>query len=104
MQRADGAFGSFIVREPKETNPHADLYDYDLPEHVMIVLDWEHQLGTEKFLAHHHGGGDNKPPSLLINGKGRFQTFPLNDTKANATDVLYTPTAKFTVKQVSNRP
>ncbi|XP_026470768.1 laccase-2-like [Ctenocephalides felis] len=98
MQRADGAFGSFIVREPVETNPHADLYDYDLPEHVLVILDWEHQLGMDKFLAHHHGGGNNKPPSLLINGKGRFRRFPLNKTEENATDVLYTPTARFTVE------
>ena len=40
FQRADGVFGSLIVRQSKQSDPQSALYDYDLPEHVMLVSDW----------------------------------------------------------------
>ncbi|XP_050537356.1 uncharacterized protein LOC126903292 [Daktulosphaira vitifoliae] len=72
-QRGDGVFGSFIVRGAKERDTHKDMYDVD--EHVITVVDWLHELGIRKFLAHHHGSGNNKPDTLLINGKGRNKIF-----------------------------
>ncbi|KAJ8920457.1 hypothetical protein NQ315_005325 [Exocentrus adspersus] len=94
MQRADGAYGAFIVRIPEEENPQYQFYDYDLPSHVMVVLDWEKETGLEKFLAHHHNDDDNKPTTLLVNGLGRFKEFI---DEFNTT--VYTPTARFKVKQ-----
>ncbi|XP_066994423.2 uncharacterized protein [Anabrus simplex] len=69
-QRADGMFGALIVHKPRSEDPHAALYDFDLSEHTIQILDWGHELGIEKFLAHHHSNGTNKPVSLLVNGKG----------------------------------
>lgn len=91
MQRADGAFGSFIVRVPEDLDPHCNLYDYDLTSHVMIISDWGHEAGLEKFIAHHHSNGNNKPINLIVNGLGRY-----GDNETN-----YVPTARFVVEQVS---
>lgn len=64
-------------------------------EHVMIVTDWIHELSIDMFTEHHHSIGDNKPPTLLINGVGRFRVF--NDT---AIKTKYMKTARFDVEQV----
>lgn len=71
MQRGDGLFGAIIVRNHNE--PHEKLYDFDLSEHTIITNDWTHMTGTAVFTAHHHGGGDNKPPNILINGRGKYR-------------------------------
>lgn len=97
FQRADGTFGSFVVRTPEEHDPHYALYDFDLYEHTLIILDWDEMSGISKFIAHHHSDGDNKPSSILINGRGRFETF----SKDNET--YYTPYARFKVEQVGKR-
>ncbi|KAL5234168.1 hypothetical protein ACI65C_001578 [Semiaphis heraclei] len=72
-QRGDGAFGSFVVRSPKSRDVHRDMYDVDV--HIITVTDWLHELGIRKFLAHYHGSGNNKPESILINGRGRYKVF-----------------------------
>ncbi|XP_030377482.1 iron multicopper oxidase fer1 [Scaptodrosophila lebanonensis] len=72
MQRGDGVFGALIIRKPKASEPHGGLYDFDLSEHVMVVQDWIHEPGVSIFANHHHSLGDNKPRTLLINGRGRF--------------------------------
>ncbi|XP_054269197.1 uncharacterized protein LOC128990701 [Macrosteles quadrilineatus] len=91
VQRGDGAFGSLIIRTAASKDPHTALYDADLSEHVIVVLDWSHQLGMAMFTAHYHSDGDNKPESMIVNGRGRY----FNDTEA-LTD---TPLALFTVKK-----
>lgn len=93
MQRADGAAGALIIRKPKSQDPHGNLYDHDRSEHVMIVTDWIHELSVGMFTDHHHSKGDNKPPTLLINGVGRFQIF--NETAKP----VYMQSARFNVEQ-----
>uniref|UniRef100_A0A182P7D7 Multicopper oxidase n=1 Tax=Anopheles epiroticus TaxID=199890 RepID=A0A182P7D7_9DIPT len=82
MQRGDGAFGALIIR--KDNDIQELLYDHDLSEHVITVQDWGHEQGVSLFASHHHSTGDNKPPNLLINGRGKyFQRFaktPLSTT------------------------
>nr|CAI5859313.1 unnamed protein product [Callosobruchus analis] len=97
MQRVDGVYGPLIVKQPEEEDPVSQFYDFDLPQHVMMIIDWEKPASMDKFLAHHHNGDDNKPTTLLINGLGRFKEF---DTEDNGT--IYTPTERFNVEQVSN--
>lgn len=73
MQRGDGAFGALIIKSPQITEQHAKLYDYDLTgEHVLLLQDWAHIPGVSMFASHHHSIGDNKPPNILINGKGKY--------------------------------
>ena len=72
MQRGDGCFGALIIREPLLLDPHVRQFDFDMTDHLMIVHDWAHMPGTAMFTAHHHSIGDNKPPNILINGRGRY--------------------------------
>ncbi|KAI7815129.1 laccase [Rhyzopertha dominica] len=94
FQRSDGAYGAFIVRIPEESDPHCDLYDYDLSSHSLIILDWTATSGMEKFLAHHHSNGNNKPSSILVNGLGRYEKFVNGDN-----DTIYSPLARFYVQR-----
>ncbi|CAH1282323.1 unnamed protein product [Diabrotica balteata] len=96
MQRADGCYGPLIVHVPEETDPHINLYDYDLSSHVMTIIDWVTQLGTEVLLAHLHNDGVNKPPTLLINGLGRYKQF---DNQSETGEPFFMATARFTVEQ-----
>lgn len=89
-------FGPMIVRRTPKRDQLRNLYDFD--EHTMMISDWDHELGLDKFLAHYHGGRDNKPPNLLINGFGRFDA---PDVKGEPGITTLMPTATFNVKQVS---
>lgn len=95
LQRGDGVFGSLIVRVPPSQDQYFDFYDYDLSEHTMNIMDWIHIGGLPKFIGHYHSDGDNKPTTILVNGKGRYQEFEDEFRR-----VLHTPLEKFNVKQV----
>lgn len=96
FQRADGAFGSFIVRQSRSKDPQSPLYDYDLPEHVILVSDWLGELALAKFLAHAHDGKDDIPSSIIVNGKGR-----ISKPRDKLTSQEFMPLAVFKVEQVS---
>lgn len=66
----------------------------------MLITDWVHDLSIDMFSDHHHSTGDNKPPTLLVNGVGRFRVF--NET--NSTKPKYMKTARFNVEQVNEQP
>ena len=68
LQRADGLYGALVVRQPPSNELQKGLYDYDLPEHVMLVTDWLERSTINKFAGHNHAGFDYKPESMLING------------------------------------
>lgn len=72
MQRTDGALGALIVRQPMKNIRYGRLYDYDLPEHILVVQDWDIRTGTSSFNSFHHSIGNNKPKNILINGKGEY--------------------------------
>ncbi|CAG9772968.1 unnamed protein product [Ceutorhynchus assimilis] len=93
MQRVDGCYGPLVVRVPEESNALAPVYDYDLPIHTMMLIDWEGISAVEKFLYHSHSIGNNKPATLLINGMGSQKEF-VHENKT-----IYTPLARFPVDQ-----
>ncbi|KAK9884426.1 hypothetical protein WA026_007273 [Henosepilachna vigintioctopunctata] len=93
LQRGDGIFGGIVVRSPKNLDPHGSLYDFDLDEHVMVILDWDHVSETTKFTSHYHNVGDGKPITILVNGLGRY--YGGKEQFGN----LNMPTARFTVKK-----
>lgn len=90
LQRADGVFGPILIREARDDNPYSDQYDYDLNEHVITVNDWINETAIAKFAGHHHNDGDNKPSSILINGRGVLFRHTMG---------AETPRAEFRVKQ-----
>ncbi|XP_310270.3 uncharacterized protein LOC1271472 [Anopheles gambiae] len=94
MQRGDGAFGALIIR--KDNDIQELLYDHDLSEHVITVQDWGHEQGVSLFASHHHSTGDNKPPNLLINGRGKYfqrfaKTTPLTTTTTSTEEPALEP-------------
>lgn len=66
VQRSDGLFGAFIVREP--TDVHEGLYDFDLPEHIIFINSWYNELTINKFNSYYHAEMAVFPDSILING------------------------------------
>lgn len=80
MQRADGAFGALLIREPKSDLPPHIRNAYDFDSHLMIMQDWNHKTGVSGFSSFHHSIGNNKPKNILINGRGRFFD-PIFDTE-----------------------
>lgn len=70
MQRSNGIFGALVIRQSSKQEPHINVYDHDLPEHVIMINDWMKDVMISKFTAHHHSFGSERPDSILINGKG----------------------------------
>jgi hypothetical protein len=67
----DGLAGNFIVREPEGRNPNSNLYDFDLPSHVMLIMDWYYLDADQHFpglLGHDKSQDAN---AYLIGGRGR---------------------------------
>ncbi|XP_072044921.1 uncharacterized protein [Amphiura filiformis] len=87
LQRIDGGFGAFIVNQAPDRDPNSDLYDFDLPEHVVIVQAWPDLPATP------FGETPGQIPAPTINAKGQFKQF----VKGN--DTAYTPREVFQVKQ-----
>jgi L-ascorbate oxidase len=87
-------FGPLVVHEYDKDNIYKGQYDFDLPEHVIVLNDWLNQTSISKFAGHHHNDGNNKPDSILINGRGALHKFldELNNT-------LRTSTASFHVNR-----
>ncbi|KAM7361883.1 multicopper oxidase 4 [Cochliomyia hominivorax] len=75
-QRAFGLAGAMIVRQPRKENVHAQLYDFDYTDHVIMIQDWMNDLD------------ETRPKSILINGLGR------NAEDSKNKPILY---AKFSV-------
>lgn len=75
MQRSDGIYGALTVRQPRDLEHNSDTYDFDLPEHKMLLSDWLDMPVLDKFIAHHHSNGNNKPEACIINGKGKREGF-----------------------------
>lgn len=69
FQRTNGIIGKFIVREPND--PNAACYDYDLPEHSVLLSDWTNKLPEE--MAPGCKNQVVEPDSVLINGYGTYR-------------------------------
>lgn len=92
LQRADGVFGSLIVRQHKSKDVHFDKYDEDLFDHVIIINDWyDETVATQFNLYVHHNKTAHPPTSILINGKGSREIFK------DSTSYHKTPKASFKV-------
>ncbi|XP_061163506.1 uncharacterized protein LOC133172595 isoform X2 [Saccostrea echinata] len=84
LQRADGVFGSLVIRQPKSRDYHSALYDHDLPEHSILLNDWIGEMGASRFAGHHHAMTEHLPNSILINGRATLKTFlPKSNTEVH---------------------
>lgn len=62
-----------IVRRPKSQDPHRDLYDHDLPSHVIHMSDWMHMMSSEKWPGLIHRSAGMHAETYLINGRGLYK-------------------------------
>ncbi|XP_066994431.1 uncharacterized protein [Anabrus simplex] len=80
FEESDGMFGSLIVRRPQDEEPNSKLYDYDLPEHVIVV--WHlfskptKEVLTKALFVNQQVSGEG----LIVNGKGHIVNFTANGT------------------------
>ena len=96
QQRSDGLFGALIVRQNEINDPHYHLYDYDLSEHVIFVMDWFNENGLVHAGPHVTEIGGKHSYSLLINGRGTARIFK-NDSQSF--ESYFTPRSIFHVEQ-----
>lgn len=68
LHRSNGLVGKLIVRESKD--PHANLYDYDLAEHSILLLDWNNVLAED--FEPGQRSRFTVADSILINGLGNY--------------------------------
>ncbi|XP_071798153.1 uncharacterized protein [Asterias amurensis] len=80
MQRSDGVFGPLIIKQAAPDDPHSGLYDYDLPEHVVVVHDWFHEVTVNRFAGHHLSTLSGSPDSILVNGRGQSIEYTMSDS------------------------
>ncbi len=80
-----------IVNQAPDRDVNSDLYDYDLPEHVVFIQDWFHEPAISRVAA--FPPRTSESDTMIINGKGMFTEFT-KDGK-----VAYTPREVFSVKK-----
>ncbi|XP_055904977.1 uncharacterized protein LOC129940613 [Eupeodes corollae] len=68
--KINGQYGALIVREPEAEVANINEYDYDLPEHYIVISDWMHANGEQLFPG--LPSSPTGPDSLLINGRGSY--------------------------------
>ncbi|XP_054771059.2 uncharacterized protein LOC129278960 [Lytechinus pictus] len=73
LHRADGIFGSVIVRQSPESDPHRTLYEHDDPHHVIIINEWSKATATTISTAGQSGVEIDLNDGILINGRGTNQ-------------------------------
>ncbi|KAL5012009.1 hypothetical protein ScPMuIL_010560 [Solemya velum] len=92
INRADGMYGAMVIREANDI--HENKYDFDLPEHSIVVNDWLKELAVERFFCHILGTGcSDIPLAILVQGHGKGDPHTLNGVD------YYTPYSEFHVEQ-----
>ena len=67
------------MRDPTDVN--SNEYEYDLPEHVIVLNDWIHTPIISKYTSFLHTYGDEAINGILINGRGVDVTLDRNTKK-----------------------
>ncbi|PSN45771.1 hypothetical protein C0J52_08060 [Blattella germanica] len=72
VQKLNGFQGSLIIRQPKFEDPNGNLYDFDLPAHILFIMDWHHAEAEARTPGLIRREPTQDTTFYLINGKGRF--------------------------------
>ncbi|XP_055854376.1 uncharacterized protein LOC129918065 [Episyrphus balteatus] len=100
--KVNGQYGALIVRETYFEGAHSSEYDFDLPEHYILISDWMHDYGEQLFPGLPSTGGIF-PNSLLINGRGTYiNPRTLNHTKVPVTKYLVKPGKKYRFRIINS--
>ncbi|XP_071959953.1 uncharacterized protein [Antedon mediterranea] len=96
--RNDGMYGALIVKQAMQYEYNSHLYDFDLPEHVMMIADWKERPTLSTYLMTDsptkYVDSEAQKFSILINGRAQEEAF-YNDHG----DVFYTPLSSFEVEE-----
>lgn len=68
--KVNGHYGGIVVRQDPVLEPNSNLYDFDLPAHLIVLSDWMHDVAET--LVPGLSGRSILPDNLLINGRGIF--------------------------------
>ncbi|XP_011194194.2 uncharacterized protein LOC105219623 [Zeugodacus cucurbitae] len=71
--KVNGQYGALIVRDDPAAMLSKDTYDFDLPQHYILMSDWMHTYGEQYFPGEPSSAGIF-PDSVLINGRGIYYT------------------------------
>ncbi|XP_033107327.1 laccase-5-like [Anneissia japonica] len=97
-QRDDGMYGSLIVRQAREVEHNGYAYDFDLPEHVVMLADWKSRPAMSTFLMTESPTRyvipEEQTFSILVNG--RAKEVPFNDEYG---ETYFTPLSSFKVEE-----
>ncbi|KAI8121740.1 hypothetical protein FF38_00341 [Lucilia cuprina] len=100
--KVNGQYGALIVRQAQENEPLSNLYDYDLPEHHILISDWMHTYAEQYFPGLPSSRGIF-PNSVLINGRGVY-TNPRTkqQTKVPPTVYYVTPGKRYRFRLINS--
>ncbi|KAJ9592211.1 hypothetical protein L9F63_001212, partial [Diploptera punctata] len=73
LHQVNGLQGSLIVRLPKKYEPHDSLYDFDLPAHHLLIMDWYHTEPETRMPGILHHDTTQLTTYYLLNGRGRYK-------------------------------
>ncbi|CAH0550159.1 unnamed protein product [Brassicogethes aeneus] len=72
FQDLNGIRGGLVVRQEKTKDPNNELYDFDLPDHVVFISDLMHTYAESRFPGMLFTKKGQLPDNILINGKGQY--------------------------------
>ncbi|XP_053593021.1 uncharacterized protein LOC103578078 [Microplitis demolitor] len=101
FHRLDGQHGPLIIREPLEDDPSAQYYDFDEPEHVILISDWMHELATERFPGMRHRLSGQTPSNILINGRGTYKSEDGTETDIELETFDVKPNARYRFRLIN---
>ncbi|XP_069677181.1 uncharacterized protein [Periplaneta americana] len=70
MQKLDGLQGRLVVRVVHQYDENGAMYDYDLPEHVIIMQDWMDDTADNHFPGLTGVDKGQYPKAILLTGIG----------------------------------
>ncbi|KAJ4431322.1 hypothetical protein ANN_19919 [Periplaneta americana] len=70
MQKLDGLQGRLVVRIVQQYDENGAMYDYDLPEHVVIIQDWMDDTADNHFPGLTGVDKGQNPKAILLTGIG----------------------------------
>jgi len=58
-----------VIRKAKEDEGNGGRYDFDLPQHEILLWDWLEESSIARLL-NQYGGNGIRSNGILVNGKG----------------------------------
>jgi hypothetical protein len=81
LQKLDGIQGNLVIRTPKSKDLNGNQYDVDVPEHVLMILDWMNTTAEERFPGLRQRQPGQMPITFLLEGRGRPKVLYGNDIR-----------------------